>query len=172
MTLEDGKFLVPFDTDLYLRTNYGDGYLKETEPPYVQASPLIVSARVGYEQFRQENEGLDELVKERIANGRKLAKERKLKEYLMECWDYACFCGNRMNVGITYKRKKDYIKNLHKNGDCLTLEKVFKPYSKMMQKCLLREELFTGDEEIFEIYMDVLEKTGKAVQKNKILDLT
>lgn len=81
------------------------------------------------------------------------------------------FCGAKLNLGITYKRKKDYIKNLYKNEDYLTLEKVFKPYSKMMQKCLLKEELFAEDEEIFDIYMDVLEKTGKAVQKNKILDL-
>lgn len=170
--LEGESFQVPFDTDAYLRAGYGADYLKETEPAYVQTPQMIVSARVSCEQFRQESEGLDQLIKERIRNSRKLAKERKRKEYFNECWDYACLCGTKLNLGTTYKKKKEYIRNLYKNEDYLTLEKVFKPYAKMMQKCLLKDELFIGDEEIFDIYMDVLEKTGKAVQKNKILDLT
>lgn len=168
VTLEGKSFQVPFDTEGYLKAGYGPDYLKETEPPYVQATQMVVSARVSYEQFRQEAEGLDKLVLERIRKGRKQARARKRKEYFNECWEYACFCGARMNMGVTYKKKRDYIRNLYKNEDYLTLEKVFKPYSKMMQKCLLKEEVFMEDEEIFEIYMDVLEKTGKAVQKSKI----
>lgn len=171
ITLAEESFQVPFDTDAYLRAAYGADYLNETEPPYVQANQMVVSARVGCGKFREENPELDELIKERIRNAKKLEKIRKKKEYFNDCWNYACFCGTRMNLGVTYKRKKDYIRNLYKNEDYLTLEKVFKPYSKMMQKCLLKEELFVEDEEIFDIYMDVLEKTGKAVQKNKILDL-
>ena len=50
----------------------------------------------------------------------------------------------------------------------MTLEKVFRPYFKMMQKSLQKNELFAEDEEIFDIYIDVLEKTGKTVQRGKI----
>ena len=57
------------------------------------------------------------------------------------------------------------------SGDCrigYMLEKVFRPYFKMMQKSLQKNELFAEDEEIFDIYIDVLEKTGKTVQRGKI----
>ena len=50
----------------------------------------------------------------------------------------------------------------------MTLERVFRPYFKMMQKSLQKNELFAEDEEIFDIYVDVLEKTGKTVQRSKI----
>lgn len=36
------------------------------------------------------------------------------------------------------------------------------------QKSLQKNELFAEDEEIFDIYVDVLEKTGKTVQRSKI----
>lgn len=70
--------------------------------------------------------------------------------------------------GISYERKKDYILNLYKNEDYVTLEKVFRPYFKMMQKSLEKGEIFAEDEEILDIYIDVLEKTGKTEQKEKI----
>lgn len=73
-----------------------------------------------------------------------------------------------MNLGISYERKKDYILNLYKNEDYVTLEKVFRPYFKMMQKSLEKGEIFAEDEEILDIYIDVLEKTGKTEQKEKI----
>ena len=50
----------------------------------------------------------------------------------------------------------------------MTHEKVFRPYFKMMQKSLQKNELFAEDEEILDIYIDVLEKTGKTVQRGKI----
>ena len=37
-----------------------------------------------------------------------------------------------------------------------------------MQKSLQKGELFAEDEEILDIYTDVLEKTGKTVQREKI----
>ena len=59
-------------------------------------------------------------------------------------------------------------KNLYKNEDYITLEKVFRSYSKMMEKSFEQGELFAEDDEIFDIYVDVLEKTGKTVQRSKI----
>jgi len=73
-----------------------------------------------------------------------------------------------MNLGVSYEKQKDYIKNLYKNEDYMTLEKAFRPYFKMMQKSLQKGELFAEDEEILDIYIDVLEKTGKTVQREKI----
>lgn len=171
VTLEGESFQVPADTDLYLKTSYGEDYMKETEPDYTQALQMVVSARVSCDTFREEAENLDELIEERIRHLRRQAKDRERREYFNECWDYAVFCGNRMNTGISYQKQKGYIRNLYKNQDYRTLEKVFKSYTKMMQKSLQREELFKMDEEIYDIYMDVLEKTGKSVQKKKIENL-
>lgn len=56
-----------------------------------------------------------------------------------------------MNLGVSYEKQKDYIKNLYKNEDYMTLERVFRPYFKMMQKSLQKNELFAEDEEIFDI---------------------
>ena len=53
-------------------------------------------------------------------------------------------------------------------GEVTILERVFRPYFKMMQKSLQKNELFAEDEEILDIYIDVLEKTGKTVQRGKI----
>ena len=57
---------------------------------------------------------------------------------------------------------------MYKNEDYMTLERVFRPYFKMMQKSLEKGEIFAEDEEILDIYIDVLEKTGKTEQKEKI----
>ena len=103
-----------------------------------------------------------------MRNARKIARSRRHKDYFNECWNYVEFCGERLNMGVDYEKKKDYIKNLYKNEDYMTLEKVFRPYFKMMQKSLQKNELFAEDEEILDIYIDVLEKTGKTVQRGKI----
>ena len=77
-------------------------------------------------------------------------------------------CGNRRALGATYVEKKDYIINLHKNGDYMQLERVFRSYTNMMEKCLKQDEVFEADEEILNIYLDVLEKTGRLVFLEKV----
>lgn len=168
LTLEGEEFQVPGKIREYLTISYGENYLKDQESAYEQSAQMIVSARVSCEQFRLANADLDTFAKERIRLGRKKARSRKYGEYIRWCWDYACFCGNRMNLGTLYTKKKDYIKNLYKNEDYRTLENEFKPYTKMMQASLEKGEVFAQDAEIFDIYMDVLDKTGKAGLKGKI----
>ena len=110
---------------------------------------LVVSARVSYTQFWKESGNFEKYCKERMKNARKLARSRRHKDYFNECWDYVEFCGERMNLSVSYEKQKDYIKNLYKNEDYMTRERA-------------------EDEEIFDIYVDVLEKTGKTVQRSKI----
>lgn len=167
VTLAGETFSVPFDTEGYLRAGLGDAY-KEGEPLYVEKPEMIVSAYVSWEQFSQKTEGLEQLLAGRVRRNRRRQRQERRNVRLLEKWNYEQFCEERTALGISYGKRKDYIRNLHKNGDFLTLEKVFKPYSKMMQRCLLQDEVFMEDEEIFDIYMDVLQKTGKEVQKNKI----
>ena len=168
MTLEGVELQVPAKTTEYLITSYGNNYKNVTDPRYVTPIALAVSARVSYSQFWKEAGDFEKYSKERMRNARRLARSRRHKEYFNECWDYVEFCGERMNMGVKYAKKKDYIKNLYKNEDYMTLEKVFRPYFKMMQKSLQKDELFAEDEEILDIYIDVLEKTGKTVQRGKI----
>ena len=60
-----------------------------------------------------------------MKNARKLARSRRHKDYFNECWDYVEFCGERLNLSVSYEKQKDYIKNLYKNEDYMTLERVF-----------------------------------------------
>lgn len=166
--LEGVELQVPAKTAEYLTVSYGKNYKDVKEPRYVIPIALVVSARVSYTQFWKEAGNFEKYCKERMKNARKLARSRRHKDYFNECWDYVEFCGERMNMGVAYEKQKDYIKNLYKNEDYMTLEKVFRPYFKMMQKSLQKNELFAEDEEIFDIYVDVLEKTGKTVQRSKI----
>lgn len=168
VTLEGVEFQVPAKTKEYLTLSYGSNYKESVETKYVMPASMAVSARVSYTQFWKEAGDFEKYCKERRRNNRRLAKSRRCKQYFNECWQYVEFCGERMNLGIEYEKQKDYIKNLYKNEDYMTLERVFAPYFRMMNKSLQRNELFAEDEEILDIYIDVLEKTGKTVQRGKI----
>lgn len=168
VVLEGVELQVPAKTTEYLTISYGNNYKNVVTPRYVIPSALAVSARVSYTQFWKEAGDFEKYSKERMRNARKIARSRRHKDYFNECWNYVEFCGERLNMGVDYEKKKDYIKNLYKNEDYMTLEKVFRPYFKMMQKSLQKNELFAEDEEILDIYIDVLEKTGKTVQRGKI----
>lgn len=166
--LEGVELQVPAKTTEYLTISYGNNYKNVVTPRYVIPAALAVSARVSYTQFWKEAGDFEKYSKERMRNARKIARSRRHKDYFNECWNYVEFCGERLNMGVDYEKKKDYIKNLYKNEDYMTLEKIFRPYFKMMQKSLQKNELFAEDEEILDIYIDVLEKTGKTVQRGKI----
>lgn len=168
VSLEGTELQVPEKTAEYLTASYGSNYKNVKDPRYADSIALTVSARVSYSQFWKEAGNFEKYSRERMRNARKLAKSRRRKEYFNECWEYVEFCGERMNLGVSYQKQKDYIKNLYKNEDYMTLEKVFRPYFKMMQRSLQKNELFAEDEEILDIYIDVLEKTGKTVQREKI----
>ena len=166
--LEGIPFQAPGNIRKYLTLSYGDDYKHVTEPQYVMPPQMIISARVSYTQVWKEAGNFEKYCKERRKNVRRLVRSRSMKECFNECWDYVEFCGRRMNLGVTFERRKDYIKNLYKNEDYITLEKVFRSYSKMMEKSFEQGELFAEDDEIFDIYVDVLEKTGKTELREKI----
>ena len=166
--LEGIPFQAPGNIRKYLTLSYGDDYKHVTEPKYVMPPQMIISARVSYTQVWKEAGNFEKYCKERRKNVRRLVRSRSMKECFNECWDYVEFCGRRMNLGVTFERRKDYIKNLYKNEDYITLEKVFRSYSKMMEKSFEQGELFAEDDEIFDIYVDVLEKTGKTELREKI----
>lgn len=166
--LEGEQFQVPLKTEQYLQICYGNNYQNVPEMTYTMPSQMVLSARVSYTQFWKEAGDFEKYCKSRRQNNRRLEKSRKRKQYFNECWKYAEFCGARIRLGLNYEKKKDYIKNLYKNEDYMTLERVFRPYYKMMQKSLENGELFAEDEEIFDIYSDVLVKTGNTDQAEKI----
>ncbi len=168
VTLEGETFLAPCDIEKYLTISYGADYKSVKESRYVVPTQMIVSARVSYTQVWKESGDFEKYCRNRRKSVRKLIKSRRLKDYFNECWQYVEFCGRRMNLGISYAKRKDYIKNLYKNEDYITLEKVFRPYFKMMQKSLEKGEVFAEDMEILDIYLDVLEKTGKTGQREKL----
>ena len=168
VVLEGESFPAPGDVETYLNISYGKGWRNMTEPRYMVPARLVVSARVSYMQFWKDSTDFEKYCRERQKNLSRLGKSKGMKAYFNQCWDYVEFCGERMNLGLSYVKRKDYIRNLYKNEDYMTLEKVFRPYYQMMQKSLEKGEICAEDIEILDIYTDVLEKTGRNVQREEI----
>lgn len=171
VTLEGHSFMVPAKTREYLIASYGKNYKDAKEPRYVLPTQTVYSARVSCGKFKQQAEDFEKHARQYRKYNRQLVKSSHLKDYFNECWEYVEFCGERMSLGIAYEKQKDYIRNLYKNEDYITLTKVFEPYYKMMDKSLAKGEIFAEDVEIFDIYVDTLEKTGKIRQRERISKL-
>lgn len=158
--LEGTPFLIPADDVRYLSLVYGSRYayrnIGDTEP----SMSVMVSTRVGCEDFLKEAGSLKRLVK---ARRRQFLMENfidRKKEYFDWCWKYAKFCGSRKQMSFVYLDKKDYICNLWQNRDLVRLERVFRPFRRMMNQCLDENEVFEPDKEILEIYLNYLKETG------------
>ena len=85
-----------------------------------------------------------------------------------QCWNYAKLCGKKYTCARAYRKKLDYIRNLHKNQDYVQLEIVFGRYTDMMNKCLKYDEIFEADPELLDIYIQYLEKTGRVGFMEKV----
>lgn len=167
-SLEGYSFPVPQDMETYLKVWFGSGYEKKLEETYVPSMTVLTSARVGCEEFFREAGSADSLVKERNRLYRKDAKGRKRREYLDWAWEYVKMKGEGRTLGLKYGEKKSRILNLYKNGDYLRLDREMKEFGKMMNRYLENEEVFVPDAELLEIYLSLLEKTGKTKQQEKI----
>lgn len=168
VTLEGTAFSVPADTDKYLRKYYGKNYMKKTFSKYTPKPSEMISALVSYEDYFQEVGVQDSFMRKRNRAHRQDLRGRRHKEYLNQSWNYAKFCGSRLELENYYLRKKDYIENLYKNKDYPALEKIFAPYTKAMTKSLKRNEIFAPDEELLGIFLDTLGKTGRTRLKGKV----
>lgn len=168
LELEGNKFLVPNGKIWYLQKTYGYDYenvpAEELKPDWA----VMTSALVGYEEYFQETGSLKKLIKARRRQYLKDSIGRRRQRYYNWCWSYAKLCAGQRVLDTFYEEKKDYIKNLYKNGDYVRLEAVFRPYTRMTQRCLKEKEIYASDEETMEIYLDVLEKTGDIELKGQI----
>lgn len=154
------SFLAPKETEAYLTKIFGEDYGEIPAEKYVPGSSVIVSALVSYEDYFSEIEPSKKFLKARRKNYKAESRLRKRREYLNWCWEYAKFCGDRRSLSLLYLKEKDYIRNLYENGDCMRLEAVFRPYTRMMRKSLQENEVYIADEEIFEIYLAYIEAAG------------
>ena len=166
--LEGKSFSAPENLKLYLETFYGEDYREKVFEKYTPKPAEMVSALVSFEDYFQEVGNQKRLIRKRNRARRKDAFGRKHKEYLTWCWNYAKFCGSRMELENDYLKKKDFIENLYKNKDYSALEDIFAPYRKAMIKSLKNNEIFAPDEELLEIFLDVLGKTGRTALKEKV----
>ena len=76
--------------------------------------------------------------------------------------------GEGVNLAEVYTRKKEYLLNLMENRDYPRLSEELKDYDKIMKKYLEAGELYAPDQEIFQIYLQLLLATGKKSLLNKI----
>ena len=166
--IDGKKFPVPADTDTYLRKYYGADYQQKILPVYTPKVSEMVSARIRYEDYFQEVGNQNRFIKKRIRARKKSGRAGRKKKYLNWSWNYVKFCAYKIELEKYYLDKKDYIINLYKNKDYPALEKVFTPYTKATTKSLKNNEIFIPDEEIYHIYMDVLNKAGRPKLKARI----
>lgn len=161
VVLEGETFMVPDKKIWYLQKVYGSEYEQVPAEEYKQDPAVMTSALVGYEEFFAEAGSQKKLIKARRRLYVKDSVGRRRQRYYNWCWSYAKLCAVERNVGEFYKKNKDYIKNLYKNGDYMRLEGIFRPYTKIMQRCLKEKELYVPDEEILEVYLAVMGKIGR-----------
>lgn len=161
VVLEGETFQAPGKTEKYLEEVYGKNYqgMKVDNPGMRTA--LMVSGRIGYEEFFARAGSPKKLAAERRRLHRWGEIGRKNRAYLDWCWEYVKFCAAKKHREIYYSKKKDYIINLYENKDYMKLESVFRPYTRLMERCLKDKDVYVPDSELMDIYLDVLKKTGR-----------
>lgn len=168
LTLEGEKFLVPRQKIWYLQRTYGADYEQVPAEEYTPDPAVMASTMISCEEFFQETGSLDKLIKTRRRQYMKDSLGRRRQRYYNWCWGYAKLCASKRNLDAFYEKKKDYIKNLYKNADYMRLETVFRPYTRITQRCLKEKEIYVSDEEILEIYLATLEHTGNEELKAQV----
>lgn len=168
MEVEGSKFLVPDGKIWYLQKTYGLNYEEIPAEEWQPDWTVMTSALVGYEDYFDATGSLKKLIKARRRQYLWDSVGRRRQRYYNWCWNYAKMCGSQRELDVYYEEKKDFIKNLYKNEDYMRLETIFRPYTRMMQRCLNEKEVYASDEEVMDIYLDVLDKTGNADLKKQI----
>ena len=167
--LEGNSFTVPEDMETYLKIWFGKGYKNKLSEVYTPSMTMLISAYVGCEEFTEKySEQIKTLLKGRRDQYKRDKKGRKRRECLDWSWKYVKMKGEGVNLGSAYMKKKEFLFNLMQDRDYPTLIAEMKNYDKMMKRYLQEGEIFMPDEEIFQIYLKVLEITGRKGMQDKI----
>lgn len=168
MVLDGVAFSIPRQRERYLARSFGAGYKNREEEPYKVQPGVIVSARVGFEEYFQEVEDPRKLLKSYRRQYLMDSIGRRRLKYMKRWWKYAGLCAARRDLNLYYAGQKEYILNLYENRDFTRMEPVFSRYTAMMRRCLEEKEIYAPDGEIFEIYLEFLDRTGKTEFKEQI----
>ena len=160
--LSGKRFMAPKEKERYLARTFGAGWRDREEEAYKPGVGLIVSARVGFEAYFAQVENPARLLKAFRRQYLRDAIGRRRQRYLKRWWKYARLCADKRNTALYYKGKKTYLENLYRCGDFAALDAAFARYTRIMRRCLTEREIYRPDEEIYEIYLEFLEKTGKS----------
>ena len=166
--IEGEHFFIPVDAEKYLMTSYGANYRDKGPENYRQSAIAVCSTLIPCEEFMQQGKDLKRLASRRKRRARRQKFGLSYREYFNQCWNYAKLCGKKYTCARAYRKKLDYIRNLHKNQDYVQLEIVFGRYTDMMNKCLKYDEIFEADPELLDIYIQYLEKTGRVGFMEKV----
>ena len=167
--LEGVSLSVPDAVDSYLKIWFGKGYMNKLTEPYIPSMTVITSTNIPFREFLDRYSGqVKTLVKERRNQYNKDRKGRKSREYLDWSWNYVTLKGEGVNLAEAYARKKEYLLNLMEYRDFPRLSEELKDYDKIMKKYQETGELYAPDQEIFQIYLQLLLATGKKGLLNKI----
>lgn len=170
VSLSGERWMAPKEKERYLARTFGVGWQEREEEAYKPGMGLIVSARVGFEKYFAQVENPAKLLKAFRRQYLRDAIGRRRQRYLKRWWKYARLCADRRNAALYYRRNKAYLKNLYQCGDFVRMEAVFARYTKIMRRCLAEKEIYRPDDEIYGMYLEFLEKTGKTDLKKLVED--
>ncbi len=160
VTLEGVNFYAPRRITDYLTAAYGKNALSRKAGGYKESLSVITSAYMGCEEFLRANPDLDSFVRRRRREHISESAARACKKYFDKCWARASFCADKRRTAKYYKEREQYIRNLSESDDYIRLRAVFRPYTRMMRKCLEENDLFSVSPGIDSLYRQFLSAAG------------
>ena len=158
----------PSDVRKYLKAHYGEDFRRRLATNYIPSWACMISTRIPCAHFIKEAGDLEELIWRRRDGYLKDKKGRNARIIADETWDYLKFLEKGLNLGARYKEKLPYLRNLKEDQDYIRLESAFSKYHEMTREYLEKDMLYCPDDQVFQIYLEMLRNTGKSAFAEKL----
>ncbi|MBR2765589.1 MAG: hypothetical protein IKE03_06380 [Blautia sp.] len=166
--LEGWPFFIPRDYGDYMEAAYGARAGKKAKIQTPSWS-VVTSACVKGEEFIYQIPDTSGIVRKRRALYLRGEQIRQGREYVDECWELLRYLEKGQNIVNIVQRQKRRIRNLWHDGDYRRLERVYREYHEFVKDSLSRNILLRPDQELYEIYLDMLRHTGSFGWLKRIL---
>ncbi len=169
--LEGWSFFIPRDYGGYMDAAYQtrEGKREKIQPP---SWSVIASACVRGEEFMYQIPDPAGIVKKRRSIYLRGEQARQSREYVDECFEQLRYLEKGLNIIHRVHQQKRRIRNLWHDGDYRRLEKAYREYHEYVKESLSRNILLRPDQELYEIYLDMLRHTGSFGWLKRILAMS
>ena len=167
--LEGTAFMVPADLEQYLHVFYGKNLESKRRTKYHSSPIWIVNARVSCEAFLSQVGSLKKITKDRRSLFVKKDPFRgERRKTIDDAWKYLKTLEAGLNLAEPYKERRDTLRRLLEEKEYLWMERIFDRYTDMMDRFLRFGKVYYIDEELHQMYLEMLRHTGRGRYCNKI----